>query len=69
MQINIKIGIIVIDGSDQTFPKYPKQEVGNIFAMYQEKGVATAFVFYCDVKYSDILWQSSHVSVFVICFS
>ena len=52
MQINIKIDIIVIDGSGQTFPKYPKQEVSNIFAMCLEKSVATAFVFYCDAKHT-----------------
>ena len=34
MKINIKVGFIVFDGSGQTCPKYPKWEVGNIFAIY-----------------------------------
>ena len=33
IEINIKVGIMVL-GDGQTCPKYPKQEIGNIFAMY-----------------------------------
>ena len=43
-------------------PKYPKQEVGNIFG----KSVAAAFVFYCDPKQSDILRGSSPVYCYII---
>ena len=59
------VDIIVFDGSGQTCPKYPKYEVGNIFAIYLEKRVTTAFVFYCDAKYSDILQGSSHVRCYL----
>ena len=31
-------------------------KICNIFAIYQEKSVATAFVFYCYAKHSEILW-------------
>ena len=41
--------------------KYPKLEVGNIFALSLEKSVATAFVLYCDARHSDVLQGSSHV--------
>ena len=34
MQINMKAGIIAFDGNGQTCPKYPKQEVSNIFTIY-----------------------------------
>ena len=37
MQINVEVstvGIILFDGSGQTCSKYPKKEVGSIFAMY-----------------------------------
>ena len=64
----LKVGIIVFDGSDQTYPTYPKQEVGNNFAIYQyiaKKGIATAFVFYCDAKHSDILRGSIHVRCYL----
>ena len=30
----LQVGTIVFDGSGQTCPKYPKQEVDNIFAIY-----------------------------------
>ena len=30
----LQVGIIVFDGSGQACLKYPKYEVGNIFAMY-----------------------------------
>ena len=56
LQLNIKVGIIVFDGNSQTCPKYPKQKVGNILTIYKEKSIATAFVFYCDSKHSNILW-------------
>ena len=29
----LDVGIIVFDESDQTCPKYPKDKVGNIFAI------------------------------------
>ena len=67
MQINIKVlqvEIIVFDGSGQICPKYPKKEVGNIFA----KSVVAAFVFYCDAKHSDILWGSSHIYCYILVF-
>ena len=53
----LQVGIIVFDGSGQLCPKYPKEDVGNIFT----KSVAATFVFYCDVKHLDILRGSSHV--------
>ena len=39
-------------GGGQTCPKYLKQEIGNIFAIYQEKHIAIAFrtLFYCYAK-------------------
>ena len=43
----LQFGIIVFDGRGQICPKYPKYEVGNIFA----KSVAATFVFYYDVKH------------------
>ena len=52
----LRVDIIVFHGSNQTCPKYPKQEVSNFFAIYEEKGIETAFLFYFDAKYSDILW-------------
>ena len=62
MQMNIKVST----NWDYCFwwkwPKYPKKEVGNIFA----KSVAAAFVFYCDAKHSDILWGSSHVYYYIL---
>ena len=33
--------------------------------MIKEKSIATAFVFYSDVKYSDILWGYSHVCCYL----
>ena len=41
----VQVGIIVFDGSNQTCPKYPKQKVGKIFAIYSEKVIEIAFVF------------------------
>ena len=49
--------------------KVPKMEVANIFAICQENCVATAFVFYCDAKHSDILWGSSHVHCYLFFFA
>ena len=43
-----------------------------IFLQYIiENNVTTAFVFYCDAKYSDILRESSHVCCYLLktCFS
>ena len=60
MQMNIKFlqfGIIFFDGRGQVCPKYPKYEVGSIFT----KSVAATFVFYYDVKHSDIFREFSHV--------
>ena len=34
-----------------------------IFAIFYEKRISTAFVFYCDAKYSDILWGPVMFSV------
>ena len=31
------VGIIIFDGSGQSCPKYPKEEVGNIFGTSLEK--------------------------------
>ena len=56
MQINInflQVGIIIFDGSGQTCPQYPKQEVGDVCETYEEESVATVFVFYSDAKHSD----------------
>ena len=50
----LEVDIIVFDGSGQTCLKYPKQEVDNISMCYK-KSAATAFLCYCDAKYSDIL--------------
>ena len=46
----------------QSFQKY---EYGNIFAISEKKSVATAFLFCCDVKSSDILWGSSHAHCYL----
>ena len=54
------------DGSDQKCPKYPKYEFGNIFSISWEKYVATAFLFCCDAKHSDILWMSSHLHCYLL---
>ena len=61
----LHVGMIVFDGSGHTCPRYLKSEPGNIFAVYKEKGVATALVFYYDAKHSDILWGSSHVHCYL----
>ena len=49
MQINVikflQVGIIHFDGSGQTCPQYPKQEVGNICARYLKKNDATALCY------------------------
>ena len=37
-----------------------------IFFQYLKKSVATAFVFYCDAKHSDILRGSSHVLCYLL---
>ena len=62
----IQMSIKVCTSWDYCFwckwPKYPKKEVGNLFA----KSVAAAFVFYCDAKHSDILWVSSHVYCYIL---
>ena len=65
MQMNIKVSTswhYCFDGSGHISPKYPKQQVGDIFA----KSVAAAFVFYCEVKHSDILRGSSHVYCYLV---
>ena len=64
----VQVGIIVFDGSNQTCPKYPKQKVGKIFAIYSEKVIEIAVVFYRDAKHSHILWiQSCSLLLVVTC--
>ena len=62
----LQASINVFDGIGGTCPKYQKQEIGNIFATYYEKSIATAFVFYCDAKHTDI--YGGPVTFIVTCF-
>ena len=48
MQINIKVSssqYVIFDGSGQTCSKYPKSEIGDIFAICQEKKILVKFIF------------------------
>ena len=69
MEINIKFlqaGSIIFDGSGKAFPKCPIQQGGNVFAINEEKSIATVFVFYCDTKHLDIVHGSSNVVTYII---
>ena len=67
MQINITVGSIVFDGNDQIRPKYPKRKFVTFYEKYYERSITTAFVFCCDPKHLDIIWDL--VVFFDTCFS
>ena len=69
MEINIKFlhpGIMIFDGSGKVCPQYSIQEGGKVFAINEEKSIATVFVFYCDTKHLDIVHGSSNVVTYII---
>ena len=70
IQINNKVSTSqhYFDGSDETWPKFAKQEFGNIFAISSEKSFATAFVLYCDAKHLYIFRGSNHVFILLLTF-
>ena len=55
-------------GSGQTCSKFQIKKFGNIFSIYYEKSVATAFMFYCHAKHSDILRGSEQVFILLLTF-
>ena len=62
-----QVHIIAFDRSGLSFPQYQKNRKLVIFLQYlKKKSVATAFVFYCDAKHSDILRGSSHVRCYLL---
>ena len=63
MQINIKVGIIVFLGEVASHIQSTQNRKLVVFCNIFKKSISTVFVFFCDAKYSDIMWGPVMFSV------